>query len=237
MPRYGHAVWAPLRDSEITIHSFPGHDLPAHLAVMEDIAHRIDADAIWVSKPRLPSLGLGALAKEVRNRPLVLDADDLELAFFQDAEGLDPARLGRGRQRPRNLDLPAGRMWTQACERAAAGADAITTSNPVLSARYGGLVVPHVRDERTFDPALTDRERVRAQLGIRPDQRLLLFGGTPRVHKGLPTLLEAVEALGDPRSGSSCSPAERWRRSAPSSATGPAGSTRSPPPPSGTCRG
>ena len=81
---------------------------------MEEVAERIDADAIWVSKPRLPSLGLGVLAKQVRNRPLVLDVDDHELAFFDDDDGLDLDELRK--LSANDLALPFGRPWTRACE-------------------------------------------------------------------------------------------------------------------------
>ena len=43
---------------------------------------RIDADAIYVSKPRFPALGLGVIAKELWNRPLIVDVDDFEPSFF-----------------------------------------------------------------------------------------------------------------------------------------------------------
>ena len=55
------------------------------------------------------------------------------------------------------------------------------------------------RDERRFDPALYDREAVRTGLGLGPSDRLLLFGGTPRAHKGVVEVLEAIERLDDPR--------------------------------------
>ena len=82
--RYGSRVWAPLRESDIPVHTFEGAPFPRHLSIMEKIASEIDADAIYVSKPRLPSYGLGILAKQARNRPLVLDVDDHELAFFDE---------------------------------------------------------------------------------------------------------------------------------------------------------
>src|SRR5690606_27958751 len=86
--RYGTHASAPLRASQITVRTFPGRDLPDGLVVMERVAGEIDADAIYVSKPRLPSYALGILAKAASNRPLVLDVDDHELAFFDEDEGL-----------------------------------------------------------------------------------------------------------------------------------------------------
>jgi glycosyltransferase involved in cell wall biosynthesis len=164
---------------------------------MEAVAERIDADAIWVSKPRFPSLGLGVLAKRFRNRPLVLDVDDHELSFFDVDDGLDLDDLRR--LSGRDLALPFERAWTRACEPMIASVDERTVSNVALQQRYGGLLVPHARDERRFDPARYDRDEVRARLGVGPAERLLLFGGTPRIHKGVAEVLEALERLGDTR--------------------------------------
>jgi glycosyltransferase involved in cell wall biosynthesis len=196
--RYGARVWAPLRDSELPIHVFDGRRFPAHLTVMEDVALQIDADAIWVSKPRLPSYALGVLAKMERNRPLVLDVDDDELAFFDESSPLQLAELER-RCRRLDLSLPFERAWTRAAVGLIGAADERTVSNATLQRRHGGLVVPHARDEAVFDPERYDREQVRHRLGLRPDDRLLLFGGTPRAHKGILTVLQALERLGDER--------------------------------------
>lgn len=196
--RYGTGIWAPLRDSPIPVHRFPGSSFPDFLEVLDDAAARIDADALYVSKPRLPSLALGQLAKERWNRPLLVDVDDFEPSFFQEREGIDPQRLLDRRDDP-DLMLPYGRLWTQACESVVGAADQVTVSNPELEARYGGLVVPHARDETAFDPAQLDRTTARRRLGLGEDDRLVLFGGTPRAHKGIVDLLRALEALGDER--------------------------------------
>lgn len=195
--RYGSEVWAPLRRAPTPINVFAGGPLPGHLRTMERVAKQIDADAIWVSKPRLPSYLLGIDAKLARNRPLVLDVDDHELAFFATDEGLTVDEVCLLTQA--DLELPFERAWTRTCDTYIDAADQVTVSNVALQARYGGLIVPHARDERRFDPARFDREAVRHRLGVTPDQRLLLFGGTPRVHKGVVEVLEALERLGDDR--------------------------------------
>ena len=52
-------------------------------------------------------------------------------------------------------------------------------------ARYGGLIVPHARDERRFDPARYDRDAMPGGgSGVGADDRLLLFGGTPARAQG-----------------------------------------------------
>lgn len=195
--RYGSGVWAPLRQAATPVNLFPGRPFPEHLRTLGEVVGQIEADAIWVSKPRLPSYLLGAMAKEARNRPLVLDVDDHEMAFFDEDEGLALAEvLGRGRK---DLLWPFERAWTRACDPFIDAADQVTVSNVALQERYGGLLVPHARDETRFDPVLYDREETRGRLGVGPDERLLLFGGTPRAHKGVIEVLEALDRLGDDR--------------------------------------
>ncbi len=195
--RYGDRIWAPLEKPEIAIHSFDGRSFPQHLSAMEAVAERIDADAVWISKPRFPSLGLGVLAKQFRDRPLVLDVDDHELSFFDvdDGLGLDELR----KLSANDLALPFERAWTRACEQVITSFDYRTVSNVALEERYGGMIVPHARDEQRFDPARYDRDAVRRELGVGPYDHLLLFGGTPRAHKGVIEVLEALERLGDDR--------------------------------------
>lgn len=196
--RYGFRVWSPLRDAPVPVLSFAGHPFPQHQAVVEAVSEVIDADAIWVSKPRLPSFLVGALAKEKRGVPLVLDVDDHELAFFDEDRGIDIESLGRG-DHGNDLLWPFERAWTRACDPLIGFADQVTVSNAALQQRYGGLIVPHARDAALFDPDRFDRDEVRQRLGIDPDDRLLVFGGTPRIHKGVVEVLRALEEIDDPR--------------------------------------
>jgi len=196
-PRYGTAVWQPLRSDALPMRTFPGRDFPAHFADLNDVAAQLDADVVYVSKPRLPSFELGMLAKQLRNRPLLLDVDDHELAFFPDGRRLAldevAARAGDPDHR-----LPFGRLWTGVADGLIASADALTVSNEALRARYGGTVIPHARDERLFDPARYDRDEQRARLGFAPGDRVILFAGTPRQHKGLVEIAEALDRIGNP---------------------------------------
>ena len=78
-------------------------------------------------------------------------------------------------------------------------ADAVTVASPVLQDVYGGTIIAQTRDELVFDPGRYDREAVRAEFGYTPDDRVVLFLGTPRRFKGLLELAQALEELGDPQ--------------------------------------
>jgi glycosyltransferase involved in cell wall biosynthesis len=195
--RYGTSLWEPLRDSLVPMRTFRGTRFPDHLATMDEVAERIDGDVIYVSKPRLPSLGMGALAKARTGSPLILDLDEDEMTFFADrAIRTDDLRVHARDPEFRN---PFGDIWTRYCGSLVHAADRVTVSNHVLQDRYGGTIIPHARDERVFDPSRYDRDAVRAELGLDQHDRLILFAGTPRKHKGITEIARALSRLGNTR--------------------------------------
>jgi len=64
-----------------------------------------------------------------------------------------------------------------------------------LERRFGGTLLPHVRDTDAWDPSRYDRAAARARLAV-GDRKVVMFLGTPRSHKGVDDLVEAVRALG-----------------------------------------
>lgn len=196
--RYGHDVWEPLRHSRVVMRTFPGENFPDHFRTLDEVAREIDGDVVVACKPRLPSFGLAMLTKAFRNRPLLLDVDDRELSFVGATTGIT---LGQLRQRTDDEDflLPFGQAWTQVCDSLVQHADHLVVSNAALRSVYGGTVVPHARDERVFDPLLYDRDALRARFGFTPDDKLILFVGTPRGHKGLQEVASALRQIGDRR--------------------------------------
>jgi len=186
--RYGRAIWEPVKNGPISIDSYPGNNFPGFAETLESVALNIEADIILVCKPRIPSLQLGLLMKAFQNRPLILDIDDDEISFMNEQKGhvLDELRV------------PYGETWTRFSETLIPYADHILVSNVSLQDKYGGTVIPHARDEKTFDPELYSKEERRKQLGISLEDKIVIFLGTPREHKGLAELLKAVKECKNP---------------------------------------
>jgi len=90
-------------------------------------------------------------------------------------------------------------MWTRFGETLLAEADYVTVSNIALQRRFGGAVLRHARDETLFDPARYDRDQTRGEFGYGAQDRVILFLGTPRAHKGLLDVAEALRRVQDPR--------------------------------------
>jgi glycosyltransferase involved in cell wall biosynthesis len=197
-PAYGKGLWEPVRDTTLTVRSFPGELFPRHWTRLEGLAGELRADVIYASKPRFPSFALGALGNARSGAPLMLDIDDDEPALT----GLDgPIGLDElaGETAAPSFPDPTGSLWTGVCAGLAGAADRVTVANHELDEGLGGLVVPHARDERLFDPARFDRLRERARLGLSADDRVVMFVGTPGRHKGLLETAAALKEIGDPR--------------------------------------
>ena len=196
--RLGDEVWEPLRDcSRVTIKAFPGHNFPEHFNRMGDIAKQIDGDVIYVSKPRLPSLELAILAKLYQNRPVVLDVDDYELGWFKNREPLTLEAVKTQRHK-RDFNCPYHETWSRYSESLIPLFERVTVSNEELRRKFGGMILPHIRDEHDFDPDLYSRNEIRAELGFTPKDKVILFIGTPRVHKGLAQITNALKKSNRP---------------------------------------
>ena len=182
-------VWAPVAAEGVRYVGVPGRRWPGFVGTLRALLERADGDLIYASKPRLASAGTGYLKRLRARRPLVLDIDDWEVGFF--LRGGFWGTVGRAA----NLGNPAGLPWTWLMERLAHTADAITVASRFLQQRFGGLLVPHVRDTDAWRPGAVDPAPARKRLGVE-DERLVLFLGTPRGYKGVEDLCRAVSLIG-----------------------------------------
>jgi glycosyltransferase involved in cell wall biosynthesis len=189
-PRFGDAVWQPAQGGPVAHHAVVvggARRYPRFARLWRELLARADGDVLYASKPRATSYGTALLAR--RRRPLLLDIDDWEVGFFRRAGAW--GTLGRAL----NLGNPNGLPWTWLMERLVGSADAITVASRFLQRRFGGTLIPHARDTEAWDPARYDRAQARARLGV-GTERVVMFLGTPRGHKGVDDLVEAVGALG-----------------------------------------
>ena len=187
-PRFGPRVWGPARASGIEHRELPGGRYPGFARHLGALAHLADGDILYASKPRATSFGVGLLARSRAARPLVLDIDDWEIGFFLRSGAW--GTVGRAL----NFANPNGLPWTWLMERLVRRADALTVGSRFLERRFGGTLVPHVRDTEAWDPARFDRQAARAALGA-GHRRVVMFLGTPRGHKGVDDLVAAAASL------------------------------------------
>jgi len=195
--RFGGEVWSPIVDSDRIVRSLVCESLEEFYPAAVAFAETNFYDLVVVSKPRAPSLALGAIIKQNSKCPMVLDVDDLELSFADSEDSVSEAQIKK------NLVLtfkePYESMAIRYCDPLIKDADSVTVSNIALRERYGGHMVRHARDGSVFDPARYDRQTARKKLGLKTSDFALMFVGTPRPHKGIFTVAKALDELGDER--------------------------------------
>jgi glycosyltransferase involved in cell wall biosynthesis len=210
-PQFGEERWMPSRHGAVSYRAVKAPRGPGFARRVPELVELIDGDVLVASKPRPTSFGLALLARRSRQRPLLLDIDDWEVGFFSRSGAW--GRAGRAL----NLADPNSFTWTWLAERLVGRADAITVASRFLERRFGGTFLPHARDTEAWDPSRYDRAAARAHQGLGAG-KVVMFLGTPRGHKGVDDLIDAVGSLGpevvlalvgvDPARGG----APRWSR-------------------------
>lgn len=148
----------------------------------------IDGDVIYAIKPQLRSFGYGLLIKILKRKKLVLDIDDWELGFLKDLGLIGKTVSLLSFWNHSNI------FFTWLMEKFVRFADDITVSNLFLQKRFGGILIPHFRDTKAFDPEKFDRDALRKSLGVE-SKKVVMFLGTIRKHKGIDTLIFAFDAF------------------------------------------
>lgn len=201
--RFFEEIFPPLKD---VIPSFEtvyvdGCDFPDFFGAMRRALDSIDGDVLYVVKPRLPSLGLALLANALRGTPVLLEINDLETVVASPTSSDQHVELGFAEVDPTTKDLlnPYSDLWSQLLSPLAKQLPVLLTHNKNIDGHYANrsLYMRNIKDDSVFDPALYDRDAIRAELGFSPSDRVILFGGLLRKHKGIFELVELVERLGD----------------------------------------
>src|SRR5437667_117401 len=167
-PRSGPAPWMPVAGGPVRYTGVPERRMPGFLMTMFELSRRADGDLVYASKTRLGSAGVGYLKRVLGRRPLLLDIDDWETGFYLRS---GPAgTLGRAV----NFGNPKGLPWTWLAERLTGLASGITVASRFLQQRFGGVLVPHVRDTDAWKPGSGSPVEARRRLGI-ADERVAMF--------------------------------------------------------------
>jgi len=223
-PLFGDEIWQPLAE-DTSVHykwtklkqgPYPSWRRKALMTFtsywqLNDLAKRIDADAVYACKPLLTSFGLGLLKKLREHVPLVLDIDDWEMGMVKGYNINNSAtartlsnrtRAYNEQRRLRSFLASALRIYDYSSplnarvgEKLMQFANKITVSNTYLREKFGGQVIYHGRDTHAFDPSRFDRERLRVKYDIDDDDQIVMFLGTPRPWKGILDLVQAVASI------------------------------------------
>ena len=199
-PQWGHELWKPIQTAvlkaQLPVQSFVAVQEARYLEQAFLMVLQHPADLVHLSKPRMPAIVIGLLYKLLWEAAVMVDIDDEELCFVGERESvtLDGLkRLCHGLPEPREL---MGPLWTRLAVDLAQKFDGVTVANGALKERYGGVVIPHSRDPKQLRPATAEETRAaRERFGVPHKARVILFFGTPKPHKGLIPLANAVKQL------------------------------------------
>jgi glycosyltransferase involved in cell wall biosynthesis len=183
-PAYGRSIWEPVRsDTSVKYKLLKSFAINPIAEI-----NKIDGDVIYASKPKGMSFGYGMIAKTRSSKPLILDVDDWEVGFY--------SLPGKVYSTAHLWDLN-NFLFTYLLERSIQKADHITVSNTFLQRRFGGILIPHFRDTKQFDPARFDNKKLKQDY-LGNNNKVILFLGTLRKNKGIPELIQAVEHMNRP---------------------------------------
>ena len=179
-------VWSAASNSRHSIVSL-GSVAERPLQVLSALREYVSRDHdVIISKPRHESLGL-CLAVGVDRKHSVLDIDDWELGFASRGLAHGETRYVQAIQARRIRSL----LLAEGLEAIAKRWRWKLASNSFLQQRFGAILVPHVREV----PALVSSGDARMALGL-SSKIWLGFIGTPRLHKGLDLIINAMGHLG-----------------------------------------
>lgn len=182
-------IWEPLADKYDYVPVRTGSRIYQFPRSITTFRNRIDGDILWARKPRAVSFGLGMVLRELDDMPLLLDIEDWEVGLITANRSLPWLRA-----LPDLIDYNS-LYYTRLLESLTTQADGVTVSNTFLQSKFGGELVPHVRDETVFDPERFNSSTVRVELGLPTDASIITFVGTPRPHKGVHVIAEAIAEI------------------------------------------
>lgn len=185
------AIWAPAQSSKIPIVGRRLTSAWGYRASARWLKEQLRGTRVIVSKPLVSSLGLTRRAG-VEPEQLLLDNDDWE-------PGLRHARAARRGLRFRCSQFLQPSVLnsyysTLALDRGLKRYPHMTVSNAFLQGKYGGRILPHVRDTDFLDPARVDPQAIRSELEMQ-GRRWVGFIGTIRQHKGVGELIQVLSEM------------------------------------------
>lgn len=176
-------VWDPVQ-GEFDYKEYSGSYFPKYLKTMAELARDLDSDLIYVVTPRIQNLIPGLVASKFKNTPLIVDIVDWESSFI--SEFSNPIL--------HSLQIwdPNSMTYRVLAEKLTRFADEKTVVSSFLEEKFGGVRLPQARDTDKMDPDKYNSQNLREKFGLAPEDKIILFLGTPRKHKGLLQLVEAV---------------------------------------------
>jgi len=197
-PIFGEGIWEPVAyDKSIIYKSVKVSGRFKPYWQIGKLTKKIDGDVIYASKPLFSSFGIGLLKKAFKRKPLILDIDDWQMGFVRENYiRLSIYRRFRFIASSTLYFYNLGSYWNNLInEKLINFADEITVSNNFLKEKFGGNIIWHGRDTDNFNPQRYNRKLLMEKYKINDSKKVIMFLGTPREHKGVEILIDAVSMI------------------------------------------
>jgi len=199
-PLFGKNIWGPLANNQDIPYKYLkiNNRTDAYRKIKKLIS-LISGDIIYASKPLFTSFGIGAIKKFKEKIPLILDIDDWQRGFITEDFRNLPAiyrikRLIYSTLFPYEIDS----YWNNLIGESFVNiTDGITVSNNFLKNRFGGKIIWHAKDTKTFNPNKFNKAQMRSKYRIDKNKKVVLYLGTIRPHKGIESVIDAVGIISD----------------------------------------
>lgn len=194
-PAFGEGIWKPLTNAcDFDIKMVKGY-AKGHFELKKMLS-MISGDVIYASKPLMPSFGVALIKKFMTRKPVILDIDDWELGFgkeFYDSL-IWPKKI---KDFLLSMSDLSSYYYTVILNKFVPFANDITVSGKILHSIYGGTIIWHGRDVETFNPQKFNKIALKKKYLDDKDKNVFVisFIGSPRPHKGLEDLIDAVSLL------------------------------------------
>lgn len=191
----GDKIWEPIRGTHIKKKYFLVDDESNFINESVNFVANNPYDIVHISKPRIPNIILGILYKMIWDAKVIVDVDDEELAFVNATTPISISEyLNTYGKLPPLRDL-IGNHWTRIAVGLTGYFDGVTVSNKALQNRYGGQIIRHARNGNLYKASENLKYKNREKYGIPQDKQVVIFLGTPRRHKGIIKIAEALAEL------------------------------------------
>jgi len=194
-PLFGKSIWAPVAEDNKFVRF---NNKFVSIRSLKRLYDKIDGDIIYAVKPHFTSFNIGLVKKFFTKKILFLDIDNWELGLFIDYFNRTCKKfssriffyakeLFKFFLRPWNSFF-----WTVVNEKIVGYADEITVSNKFLKNKFGGTILYHGKDVRAIDAFSFNKQALKQKYEVSRDCKIIMFFGTPKWHKGVEDLIEAV---------------------------------------------
>lgn len=188
-PIFGSGIWMPCNTGEFDYVSVRGRKYPFFFLEAKKIIDNIKGDLVYAVTPQPSSYGVGLIYKIIKKVPLILDIDDWQVGFY-----LHETKFKRFCNSVRHILYPNAYPYLLLVESLVKYADNVTSVSNFLQKRFGGIKLPQGRDTDFCNPEKFAKEVLKEQYKL-SSYRIIMFLGTPRPHKGLEKVLEAIVRL------------------------------------------